>query len=118
MKRIILFSAIALLLSAMGSCEKEEKAKRVEIKDKLGIVSYNEEIEEWVIVSSMGANSYDSRILFIPCKETPIPSKYKQENIRVIFSGNTSKCSLNKNIVMPAGTSYKCLKILFIKLKK
>ncbi len=117
MKKLFLLGTIVLLLFATIKCEKE-KATEDKVHNKTGIVNYEKNIHKWVIYSTIQTKYYDGRVLFIPCEDTPIPLKYQKSNTRVVFSGNTVRCPLDIDTVMPVGATFMCLKIKSIKKKQ
>ncbi len=83
-------------------CEKSEEYK--EVKNIKGIVYYNEQVKEWNIVYEV-PNTYDSAIAFISCN---IPEHFKQNGIRVVFSGKAYSSSFKSPV---GGKSYMCLEV-------
>ncbi len=94
MKKLLLFSAIALLLSATIGCEKEEKEKEIygicgnglnilpdTIENIDAIVMYNSSL------SSFAINLESTYFLPLVPVENSLPKEFHLEKLKVIVSG-------------------------------
>ncbi len=115
MKKIVLFSAIALFLFTLSSCEKEHNVLPLNmnicscedavfngsLKDVFAVVKYDNHVKSAVLilkVRNCGSvlnvdNSNKQPLHFIPCKESAFPTEYRVEGLKVKISGDYKTCN-------------------------
>lgn len=105
----ILYTLLFVLLSLCGSCSKNDNIESSDtsvviynVNSLFGTIRYNNNISRWFISTNL-EGTIDCGVLYFPFS---LESKYQEEGMRVIFSGEVYKMnsSLQQDVQTPAGT--------------